>query len=232
MKSVIAFGLVTVSALALLVAGGASRANAAPLQRMAADFQNNTTVGGTGEISTTATPTSGGLLVYQKTLSIPFEVVYITFSAQGDVHNGSALLMQAAVDDAAGNETICQPMAGQTGGGGGGPTVFPQWMTLLKVPVISTVTAAPDGFTTNCNDGGGGSGDCHDNTIMFSCCALIRPDSGTPPTTHTVNIRLADLPGGDSNFAFYERSTIYVDASPNPGGKLCTGAGLPGGAPE
>ncbi len=222
MKRNIAYGVVNLIGLALLVAGSARRANAAPVQRLAADFQN--TGSGANEIATTATPGSGGLLVYQKTLSIPFSVVYITFSAQGDTHNGSALLMQAAVADAAGNETICQPMAGQTGTGGGGPSVFPGWMTLLKLPVSSADVAAE---SNNCNDGGGGPADCHDNAIMFSCCALIRPDTASPPTSHTVKIRLADLPGGDTNVAFYERSTIYIDASPNPGGSLCTGVGVP-----
>lgn len=83
----------------------------------------------------------------------------------------------------------------------------------------------PGTDTGNCNDGGGGTADCHDNNIMFSCCSQITPD--TAATTHTVKIRLADLPGGVPNVAFYERSTIYVDGSPNPGGNLCTGVGLP-----
>ena len=187
------------------------------LQRLAADFQNDTSLGGE-EVSTTATPAAGGLLVYSKTLPIPFGVAYITFSAQGDVHNGSAMLMQASVTDAAGNETICQPLAGQTGIGGGGPHLFPGWYTLLHLPQPGTDTG-------NCNDGGGGTADCHDNNIMFSCCSQITPD--TAATTHTVKIRLADLPGGVPNVAFYERSTIYVDGSPNPGGNLCTGVGLP-----
>ena len=187
------------------------------LQRLAADFQNDTTLGGE-EVTTTATPAAGGLLVYSKTLSIPFGVAYITFSAQGDAHNGSALLMQASITDSSNTETICQPLAGQTGIGGGGPHLFPGWYTLLHLPETTASTG-------NCNDGGGGTADCHDNNIVFSCCSQITPD--TAGSTHTVKIRLADLPGGDSNNAFYERSTIYVDGSPNPGGNLCTGVGLP-----
>ncbi len=127
--------------------------------------------------------------------------------------------MQASVTDEAGVETVCQPMAGQTGAGGGGPSLAPGWMTLVKLPVSSA-----DTDTNNCNDGGGGPADCHDNTIMFSCCAELGHGHGK---NQTVNIRLADLPGGDSNLAFYERSTIYIDASPNPGGNLCKGVGLP-----
>ena len=124
-------------------------------------------------------------------------LVYITFSAQGDSHNGSALLMKASVTDSSGSETACEPLAGQSGGGGG-PTVFPHWYTLLKLPTDDDSTTG-----NNCDDGGSGTADCHDNAIMFSCCAQIRPDTAVPPTTHTVNIRLADLPGGDGNFAFY-----------------------------
>src|SRR5216684_7129434 len=221
MKSIILRGLTMLALSAVLIAGAVTWANAAPLHRLAADFQNNTSVGGGGEIFTSSTPGSGGKLVYSRTLSIPFGVVYITFSAQGDTHNGSALLMKASVtDDASVTETACEPLAGQTGGGGGGPTVFPHWYTLLKLPITEV---AP----INCDDGGGGTADCHDNTIMFSCCAQIRPDSGDPATTHTVKIRLADLPGGGGNLAFYERSTIYVDGSPNPGGTLCSGVGVP-----
>ncbi len=218
MKSRILRGLIMLVLPAVSIAVALATANAAPLHRLASDFQNNTTVGGSGEISTSLAPP--GRLVYSKTLSIPFGVVYITFSAQADTHNGSALLMKASVADASGAVTTCEPLAGQTGGGGGGPTVFPHWYTLLKLPITEV---AP----INCDDGGGGTADCHDNTIMFSCCAQIRPDSGDPATTHTVKIRLADLPGGDSNFAFYERATIYVDGSPNPGGTLCSGVGVP-----
>ena len=85
--------------------------------RLSADFQNSST--GVNEASTNVRPNEGGLLVYSKTLSIPFKVVYITFSAQGDSHNGSALLMQALVTDSLGVTSVCQPMAGQTGAGGG-----------------------------------------------------------------------------------------------------------------
>ena len=224
MRSGIFRGLMVLAAPALLAASAATWASAAPLHRLSAEFQNSTSIGGTGEIVTNATPADGGLLVYQKTLSIPFDVAYITFSAQGDAHNGSALLMQASVTDAADVETVCQPMAGQTGAGGGGPSLAPGWMTLLKVPVSSADVGAA---SNNCNDGGGGPADCHDNTIMFSCCVELGHDKTSHGKTHTVNIRLADLPGGDSNLAFYERSTIYIDASPNPGGNLCKGVGLP-----
>jgi hypothetical protein len=144
-------------------------------------------------------------VVYDKTVAIPRgdNVLYLTFSAQGDTHNGSALLMQGLV-----NGNACQPLLGQTGGGGGGPHIFPRWYTLSHLPKSTT--------GLNCNDGGGGTGDCHDNTIAFSCCSTV---STTAPTAR-VQIRLANLPGGVGNTSFYERSTIYIDAQ---AGRQCLG---------
>jgi hypothetical protein len=243
MKSAIFRGLTMMALSAALVVAAIAAANAAPLQRLSADFQNNTTIGGDGEIFTSIRPNEGGLLVYSKTLSVPFKVVYITFSAQADSHHGSALLMQASVTDSLGVTKVCEPMAGQTGAGGDGSSLFPRWMTLLKLPItgLTDSTTPPN----NCNDGNGGSADCHDSTIMFSCCEQITPDrvgEDVVPTTHTVKIKLADLPGflspstgSTANQAFYERSTIYIDATGNAGEEeeggggpsLCTGHGFP-----
>ncbi len=58
---------------------------ASSLHRLSAEFQN--TASGVNEVSTTVAPLAGGLggiSAYSKTLSIPFDVVYVTFSAQGD----------------------------------------------------------------------------------------------------------------------------------------------------
>ena len=101
--------------------------NATNLRRIVSEFQNNNTVGGVGEISTSAAATAGGTggtPVYTKTFTIPndVDVLYVTFSAQGDTHRGSALLMNATV-----NDKLIQPLAGQTGIGGGGPHVQTGW---------------------------------------------------------------------------------------------------------
>jgi hypothetical protein len=136
-------------------------------------------------------------VVYDKKLSIPFNVAYITFSAQADTHGGAALLMSASITDADGSTTVCQPMA--TAGGSaefGGP-----WMTLLKLPTDADNPAD----VNNCNDGAGGSADCHDNSIIFSCCALLKP-SNTP---RDVQIRLASSNG---SAVFYQDSTVNIDA--------------------
>jgi hypothetical protein len=199
----------------------ASLASAAGLDRLSAEFQSPPAVTtGTnssvfGEIFTTATPIlsgagfPGGTVVYDKTLNIPPGVAYITFSAQGDTHDGAALLMSASITDSSGT-TVCSPMATA-----GGAALFKApWMTLLKLP-------ADSGATNNCGggagDGGGGPGDCHDNNIFFSCCALV---SGDP--SRDVQIRLASSTGGR---VFYEDSTIYIDRGPNAGGGFCANVG-------
>ena len=77
----------------------------------------------------------------------------------------------------------------------------------------------------NCNDGGGGTADCHDNAIYFSGCINIGHHNLADP--FSVVIKLANLPGGDANTSFYERSTIYIDGQKDTTGNLCKGVGLP-----
>jgi hypothetical protein len=221
-------------ALPLLLVGagaGIAQADGGGLHRLAADYQNSTSLGTTGEIFTTATPGpngTGGTVTYTKSVTIPDNTVFISFSGQGDAHNGSALLMSASVTDSTGAVTVCQPLAGQTDVGGGGSHLQTGWYTLLHLPDAGKAV-------TNCNDGGGGAADCHDNAISFSCCAQVTPDvkndeeddhkDGAAPTSHTVNISLANSDGATS---FYERSTIYIDSAwsgrKNP---LCVGHGNP-----
>ena len=189
--------------------------NGSNLRRLSAEFQNSTSLGGSGEVSTNAAATpsgGGGLVVYDKTLTVPddVDVLYVTFSAQGDAHNGSALLMSASV-----NGDLIEPLAGQNSTGGGGPHLQTGWYTLTHLPAADT--------GTNCNDGGGGTADCHDNTIYFSGC--YRVGSHNPNTPFDVKIKLADLPGTGTNVAFYERATIYIDGQKDVKGNLCKGVG-------
>jgi hypothetical protein len=220
------------------------------LNRLSAEFQN---AGGEIFTNATAAPSPapvgapGGTVVYDKTLNIPSGVAYITFSAQGDTHQifdannnpipgtGSALLMTASLTDAAGNVTICQPMAGAKGAA----LEQAPWMTLLKLP---------DGETSpnNCNDGGGGVSDCHDNALMFSCCALVTCPGGIvkggDAKAKLGKGKTSDGSGGGSSsgcpqdvkismassngaFVFYEDSTIYIDQSSNGDGTFCSSVG-------
>src|SRR5262245_19784178 len=147
----------TLFIMALLFSASSVQAqdNGSNLRRLSSEFQNSTSEGGSGETATSvaATPSGGGgVVVYDKTLTVPndVDVLYITFSAQGDAHNGSALLMSASV-----NDNLIEPLAGQNSGGGGGPHVQTGWYTLIHLPAAGT--------GANCNDGGGGTADCHDN---------------------------------------------------------------------
>jgi hypothetical protein len=173
---------------------------ASPLDRLSADFQNSTT-SGPDERSTNLAALAnggGGLVTYSKTVpTLGINTLYVTFSAQGDSHSGSALLMNAVI-----NGQLCQPLLGQRKNGGGGPHVQTGWYTLSHLPQSTT--------GTNCNDGAGGTGDCHDNTIYFSCCAHISAPSSS------VKIKLANLPGGGGNTSSYERATIYIDGLVQP----------------
>jgi hypothetical protein len=178
---------------------------ATALHRLSAEFQNEAPGSVGGEVTTAAAVP--GVVVYDKTLSIPFPVAYITFSAQGDTHGGSALLMTASVKNADGTKTTCQPMANA----GGAALIGAPWMTLMKLPV-------PISGSTNCPNGGGGAADCHDNAFSFSCCVLTTP-AASGDTTQDVQIKMASSDG--TNQVFYEDSTIYIDASSDP--TLCTG---------
>ena len=182
----------------LLVVAIATPANAqalGPVHRFSAEFQFAPP--GPTEIVTVATPLpggKGGQTVYSKTLFIPYRTLFVTFSATGDTHNGAALLMTCVVDG-----VVCQSAGGLPSAGPSG------WITLQKMP-------APTAGTTNCNlagsgDGGGGSGDCHDNNLNYTWCTSVGS-----PGPRTVELKLASSNGG---IVFYERSHIYIDATPN-----------------
>lgn len=176
-----------------------------PVHRFSAEFQFQPSVG-VDEILTTAPPAAngaGGTVVYSKTLFVPGHTLFVTFSGTGDVHtvtpgtgvnSVSSLLMTCTV-----NGVLCQS-------GGGLATAGPSgWITLLKLPP----PASPAGCNGGAGDGGGGPADCHDNNIHYTWCTTITPGP------QTVQLKLASSPGGDNNFAFYERAHIYIDATPN-----------------
>jgi hypothetical protein len=195
------------------------------LRRLSAEFQNSTSLSGTGDdkilTNAAALPDGkGGAVFYDETVKLPddVDVIYVTFSGQGDAHNGSALLMTATV-----NDHLIEPLAGQSGFGGGGPHLQTGWYTLIH---SSQSNAA------NCNERGGGTGDCHDTSLYFSGCYRLsaaekkkHDDDESAPKFARIKIALADLPGGDGNAAFIERSTIYIDRQKDKHGTACRGAG-------
>jgi hypothetical protein len=206
----------------LMVALAVTVANAAALQRLSSEFQNEAPGSVGGEVVTTLLPGTGGLVVYDKVISLPQAVTYITFSAQGDTHLGTdpitgvvdsaVLLMTASITDSAGNVTVCQPMANA----GGAAEFGAPWMSMVKLPPPAT-----GGCNGGAGDGFGGPADCHDNAFSFSCCTLVSPDASG--TTHEVKIAMASSNGAP---VFYEDSTIYIDSGPNAGGSACKGVGI------
>ncbi|MCZ6760675.1 MAG: hypothetical protein O7D29_09930, partial [Gemmatimonadetes bacterium] len=113
--------------------------------------------------------------------------VYITFVASGDTHDGARLLMRGEVDGEA-----C------TGGPGATPTA-PGWQSINMMP-------ASNSGASNCNNGGGGPGDCHDNSIIYTCCRNVKE-----PGPHTVTLRMAS--GGLPGTVFFEQAHVYVDST-------------------
>ncbi|MGH9785249.1 MAG: hypothetical protein ACRD88_13790 [Terriglobia bacterium] len=149
---------------------------------------------------------TGGTSVYTKTIFTgPGEnILYVTMSATGDAHGGVKQRFACLVDG-----VPCNP------GGGGINLANTGWVTLLKLPQSPT--------TTNCNDGGGGTADCHDNSIHYQWCKVIPRivnaagvETGGP---RTVNVRMAtevaDTP------VFIEQTHFYIDATKG-GTPTCT----------
>jgi hypothetical protein len=205
-------GVLTVTTAGFLLAGSARADDSSNLRRLSAQFQNSSTGINEIQVNEPAGPNgTGGVPIYQKNLRVPddVDVLYVTFSAQAETHNGAALLMNATVDG-----MLCEPLAGQTDAGGGGSHLQTGWYTLLILPQPIAVT--------NCNDGGGGSADCHDNAIYFSCCARL---SKGHRKTVPVDIHLASLPGPSGFGSFYERSTIYIDGQKDEKRNFCVGVG-------
>ena len=138
-----------------------------------------------------------GALLYTKTLlsKIGESELYLTVSAAGDTHGGARLLIGCFVDgppyDAT---TACNP------GTAGASAKPPGWVVLQKMP------AAISG-SSNCNEGGGGAADCHDNGVAYTWCKVVKDKA-----THTVDLRLGvDAPGFPPGIAFVENAHFYID---------------------
>jgi len=167
---------------------------AQPLRRLSAEFsewaggQEQSTAQGTG---------TNGIAVYRKTVFVPnaTNILYVTMSTTGDQHDGAGVLFACRVNGPnplGPNNRFCNP-----GAGGAPPPTAPGWIRLQKTP--------QPGVVTNCDDGNGGSGDCHDNGIYYQWCTHVYPG------VNTVTIRMASSNPGDR--VFIEKAHWYIDAS-------------------
>ena len=188
---------------------------------------------------TPAVPGSGGILVYNQTIFVPFasgpQTLYVTISAVGDNHSGESNFLSCNVDGPSGvgsTTTVCNPtptVVGVDGGPGGWVTLthhFAYDVRDYDTNGKNVVSAGPLGG----GDGGGGTGDMHDNDYYYTWCKPVRSD------THTVNLRLGNHSGPKSRLGgptnvFFEKAFIYIDVSDAPPFGACTRgrSGLPAG---
>lgn len=155
-------------------------------------------------------PLNGGIAIYRKNVFVPVNsnVLYVTLSTTGDAHGGAALCFTVKVD----GQFINPGGQGAARCADGESTPVSGWYNLLKVPVAN-------GGASNCDDGGGGAGDCHDNNIHYTWCRPIAPGN------HVVEIRMASSNGGT---VFIEQAHFYIDSSTGTAG--CRQAATPAGA--
>jgi len=184
-----------VTAAVVALAFWPSAGNTQQLNRLAAEYNYFGTEVATA-LNALSNPThtqSSGIPVYQRTLTVPagHNVIFATISATGDAHGGAGSCFTALLDDKFFNPG--RQGAGECADG----QEVPGWVTLLKIP------AATD--ATNCNDGSGGPGDCHDNAIYYQWCRKVTPGR------HEVQIRMATTNSG--NNAFIEQAFFYVDSA-------------------
>ena len=175
------FVMITVAVSAITV--GVRADSLGEIHRLAAEFR-------WAEFASATTASANGAdgtLVYTKTLFVPRNTLFVTIHATADVHGGAALQMACLVDG-----VPCRPEPVEIGGAPIG------WVTLQRIPAVD-----PPATVSNCNNGGGGSGDCHDNNITYSWCTSVRPG------VHTVDLKLASSLSGVA--VFLEKAQIYID---------------------
>jgi hypothetical protein len=139
----------------------------------------------------------GGRSCFGTTQFVPnsANVLRITWSTAGDTHNGAAVRLGCRIRPAStGVWSYCNAF-----GTGAAPG---NYVTKNKLPV-------PTGIT-NCDDGGGGAADCHDNSIEMTWCVPIDGDD-----VFDIDLRIAssDPSGIGIDDAFVEASYFYVDSS-------------------
>jgi hypothetical protein len=140
-----------------------------------------------GEISTnvsvlpTTTPANplGGTQIYSKTLFKPLGLrsFEINWNCTGDVHSGVAEELRAQVDG-----VDCNPAGAGAEGNPDG------WTVVMKHFNYESSYLLPDGFTALFpgGDGGGGTGDMHDNVCTYSWCCPVSSSAGA----HTLTVRM------------------------------------------
>jgi hypothetical protein len=186
------------------------------LNRLGANFKN---FDGTESFTNIAPsgfpPGSGGAVIYSRSVLVPpgAHTLYLTISATGDSHGGAKAQYSALT-----NGVACRTNPNGVDGAPSG------WITLTHLPSPSSNAAY-----NPCNEGGGGTGDCHDNTVMYTWCCTITPQ--LLPTVKTATFKLASgkpFPGSTAapSLVFLEKAHFYVDSTDGFGGQC--GSTTPG----
>lgn len=210
---------------AMVLAGSLAVEASGQLRRYAADYWSF----GGGEFSTTNTSLAGpdidtpaaapndGALFYRKTITVNSSIntLYVGVDTTGDAHDGAALRLSCRI-----NGKFCRTSfnpAGVDGAPSG-------WITLLKVP---TDVQDPAGIN-NCDDGNGGSADCHDNNINYTWCIplepYLAPDGGNTPVTIDLKMSSSSTGGISDGVVFVEKGHVFIDGSkftPASAGSRC-----------
>lgn len=140
-------------------------------------------------------------------------VLYVTLYTTGDGHDGAKSWFSCRISGPGipvtppATEAFCR-----TSAVGAIDTAPPGWITLLSLPAASTIT--------NCSifgDGGGGTADCHDNSITYSWCVPLPERSAQ--TTFTVDLKMATSSAG--SMIFIEKGHVYIDSSKIKGSNRC-----------
>lgn len=213
--------VIACTAGAMVLAGSLAAEASGQLRRYAADYWSF----GGGEFSTTNPSLAGvdvntpapapndGALFYRKTITVNSSIntLYVGVDTTGDAHDGAALRLSCRI-----NGAFCRTSANPAGVDGA-PS---GWITLLKVPTS-------DG-NTNCNDGGGGSADCHDNNVNYTWCIplepYLAPDGGNTPVTIDLKMSSSSTGGVSDGLVFIEKGHVFIDGSkftPASAGSRC-----------
>jgi len=145
----------------------------------------------------------GGTSCYGTTQFIPgsANVLRITWSTAGDSHDGARVLLGCRIRAASSDDgewNYCN--ANGTGAAPG------NYITKNHIPAGTGAT--------NCDNGGGGDGDCHDNSIEMTWCVPIDGDD-----VFDIDLRIATAPGDSEDDdapngrAFVEASYFFIDST-------------------
>ena len=202
------------AAAAVMFASGGAIAADGPLFRHSADFFKFDGTEFATVVTADANPAiADGALFYDRTVLLPSSsnVLYVTLFTTGDTHGGAALWLSCRYSIGA-VINLCRSSSPPGPGIDEAPN---GWVAVKKLPV-------PVDGATNCNDGGGGPADCHDNAITYSWCVQL-----PSPTPISVRVRLRMATSIAGQQVFMEKGQAYIDSSFINQKARCIRANLP-----